>query len=99
MNIWFTALVPPRRLQTRFAVDTRLPTRQICYATFPTHFGALMVLLWRFALVFPAAARPHDPREIVRRSIAQDQLDWMRLKDYTWQAHSVQKHFDFRGNV
>ena len=40
-----------------------------------------------------------DPYELVRRSIAQDQLDWVRMKDYTWQARSVEKHLDSRGNV
>ncbi len=40
-----------------------------------------------------------DPRELVRRSIAQDQLDWVRMKDYTWQARSVEKHLDARGKV
>jgi hypothetical protein len=35
----------------------------------------------------------------VRRSIAQDQLDWVRMKDYTWQAHSVEKHLDSHGKV
>jgi hypothetical protein len=46
-----------------------------------------------------AVARAQDPREIVRLSIAQDQLDWTRMKDYTWQAHSLERHFDSRGNV
>ena len=46
-----------------------------------------------------AAAWAQDPKELVRRSIAQDQLDWMRMKDYTWQAHSVEKHLDSRGKV
>ena len=36
---------------------------------------------------------------MVRRSIAQDQLDWVRMKDYTWQAHSVEKHLDSHGRV
>jgi hypothetical protein len=40
-----------------------------------------------------------DPRELVRLSIAQDQLDWVRMKDYTWQAHSVERHFDSHGKV
>jgi hypothetical protein len=40
-----------------------------------------------------------DPVEIVRRSIAQDQLDWMRMKDYTWRAESVEKHLDSHGAV
>jgi hypothetical protein len=52
-------------------------------------------------LVFIAAAAAwaQDPRELVRRSIAQDQLDWVRMKDYTWQAHSVERHFDSHGKV
>jgi hypothetical protein len=46
-----------------------------------------------------AAAWAQDPRELVRRSIAQDQLDWLRMKDYTWQARSVEKHLDSHGRV
>jgi hypothetical protein len=46
-----------------------------------------------------AAAWAQDPRELVRRSIAQDQLDWLRMKDYTWQAKSAERHFDSRGKV
>jgi hypothetical protein len=60
-----------------------------------------MGIRWVTLLAFFAAAVAwaQDPREIVRRSIAQDQLDWMRMKDYTWQAHSLEKHFDSHGNV
>jgi hypothetical protein len=50
-------------------------------------------------LIAVAAAWAQDPRELVRRSIAQDQLDWLRMKDYTWQAHSVERHFDSHGKV
>ena len=50
-------------------------------------------------LVLTAAARAEDPVELVRRSIAQDQLGWVRMKDYTWQAESVEKHLDARGKV
>jgi len=50
-------------------------------------------------LVTVAAAWAQDPHELVRLSIAQDQLDWVRMKDYTWQAHSVEKHLDSRGRV
>ena len=46
-----------------------------------------------------AAAPAQDPSELVRRSIAQDQLDWVRMKDYTWQAQSVKKHLDSHGKV
>jgi hypothetical protein len=50
-------------------------------------------------LLIAAAACAQDPRELVSRSIAQDQLDWVRMKDYTWQAHSVEKRLDSRGKV
>jgi hypothetical protein len=46
-----------------------------------------------------AAAWAQDPRELVRRSIAQNQLDWVRMKDYTWQARSVERHFDPHGKL
>ena len=54
---------------------------------------ALLVLLT------VAGAWAQDPHELVRRSIAQDQLDWVRMKDYTWQAHSTEKHLDSHGKV
>jgi hypothetical protein len=50
-------------------------------------------------LITVTAAWAQDPRELVRRSIAQDQLDWARMNDYTWQAHSVEKHLDSHGKV
>jgi hypothetical protein len=60
-----------------------------------------MRLRWQTLLVLTtlAGAWAQDPRELVRRSIAQDQLDWVRMKDYTWQAHSVEKHLDSHGKV
>ena len=56
---------------------------------------------WRtfLLLIGVAAVWAQDPRELVRRSIAQDQLDWVRMKDYTWQARSVEKHLDSHGRV
>src|SRR6266481_4265100 len=50
-------------------------------------------------LITVAATCAQDPHELVRRSIAQDQLDWVRMKDYTWQAQSVEKHLDSHGKV
>src|SRR3954447_18352835 len=50
-------------------------------------------------LLIAAGAYAQDPRELVRRSIAQSQLDWMRMSDYTWQAHSVEKHLDAKGKI
>jgi hypothetical protein len=40
-----------------------------------------------------------DPHELVRRSIEQEQLGWVRMQDYTWQANSVERHFDSRDKV
>jgi hypothetical protein len=51
------------------------------------------------AVLAVAGCWAQDPRELVRRSIAQDQLDWVRMKDYTWQARSVEKHLDAHGKV
>lgn len=50
-------------------------------------------------LMTMAAAWAQDPQELVRRSISQDQLSWVRMKDYTWQARSVEKHLDSHGKV
>lgn len=50
-------------------------------------------------LIAATAAWAQDPYELVRRSIAQDQLDWVRMKDYTWQGNSVEKHLDSQGRV
>ncbi len=50
-------------------------------------------------LVTLGVAWAQDPYDLVRRSIAQDQLDWVRMKDYTWQARSVEKHLDSHGKV
>lgn len=51
------------------------------------------------AALLTVAARAQDPVELVRRSIAQDQLDWARMQDYTWQAHSTERHLDSQGKV
>jgi hypothetical protein len=45
------------------------------------------------------AARAQDPYDLVRRSILQDQLDWVRMKDYTWMASGVEKRLDSHGQV
>ncbi len=50
-------------------------------------------------LLAVAAARAQDPRELVRRSIEQDQFDWVRMKDYTWQARSVAQRLDGKGKA
>jgi len=50
-------------------------------------------------VIAAAGSWAQDPYELVRRSIAQNQLDWVRMKDYTWQARSTEKHLDSHGRV
>lgn len=55
-----------------------------------------------FALLVAATAaaqNPPDARELVRRSIAQNQLDWVRMEDYTWQAESIEHHLGSNGQI
>ena len=40
-----------------------------------------------------------DAREIVRKSVELDQLNWQRMKDYTWVAHETERHLDSNGNT
>ena len=40
-----------------------------------------------------------DAREIVRKSVELDQVNWLRMKDYTWVARSTERHFDSNGKV
>ena len=40
-----------------------------------------------------------DPREIVRRSVEHDQINWRHMKDYTWIARDVERRLDSAGNV
>lgn len=40
-----------------------------------------------------------DAREIVRRSVDLDQANWLRMKDYTWVAHSTERHYGSDGKV
>jgi hypothetical protein len=58
---------------------------------------------YRAALALSAAAAwaqtAPDAREIVRRSIELDQVNWQRMKDYTWNARDVERHLDANGKV
>jgi hypothetical protein len=40
-----------------------------------------------------------DAREIVRRSIEIDQVNWRRMKDYTWTARDLERHLDSAGKM
>lgn len=40
-----------------------------------------------------------DPREIVRKSVELDQLNWQRRADYSWVMESRERHFDAHQHV
>lgn len=40
-----------------------------------------------------------DAREIVRRSVELDQVNWLRMADYTWVGRSTERHFDSHNRV
>lgn len=54
------------------------------------------------ALAFAAVAawgQAPDAREIVRRSVEHDQMNWLHLRDYTWQARDVERQLGSGGKV
>ena len=51
------------------------------------------------ACVCVAALQAQDAREIVRKSIGLDQVNWLRMKDYTWIARETERHLDSNGQV
>ena len=53
---------------------------------------------WFFATL-AVAVSGQDPREIVKKSVELDQVNWMRMKDYTWIARTDERHFDSHGNM
>lgn len=62
------------------------------------------LLLAAAALLLPAlsseAQTPGlDPREIVRRSIELDHVNWVRMRDYTWTARETTRHLDSAGKT
>lgn len=56
-----------------------------------------MRLILALALAVPAFSQ--DPREIVRKSVELDQVNWLRMADYTWVGRSVERHFDSHDRV
>ncbi len=54
-----------------------------------------------FALLVAAAATllGQDAREIIRKSVELDQVNWQRMKDYTWIARQTERSLDSSGSV
>ena len=57
------------------------------------------IILFAAAVGLAAGVRAQDPREIVRKSVELDQVNWLRMKDYTWIARSTERHLDGHGKV
>jgi hypothetical protein len=52
------------------------------------------------ATIFTALGlHAQDAREIVRKSIDLDQVNWRRMRDYTWQVRETERHLDSRGGT
>jgi hypothetical protein len=51
------------------------------------------------ALISAATLCAQDAREIVRKSVELDQVNWLRMKDYTWIAHETERNIDSHGGV
>ena len=49
-------------------------------------------------LLLPAL-RAQDAREIIRKSVELDQVNWLRMKDYTWIATETTRSLDSKGKV
>jgi hypothetical protein len=56
-------------------------------------------LLLFLAACCAAPAFSQDAREIVRKSVELDQVNWLRMADYTWVAGFRERHFDSRNRV
>jgi hypothetical protein len=56
-------------------------------------------LILLIAACCAAPALSQDAREIVRKSVELDQVNWLRMADYTWVAESRERHFDSRNHV
>jgi hypothetical protein len=57
------------------------------------------VLVVALAAVVAAAAQSPDPREIVRRSVERDQMNWNLARDYTFVQRVQENRRDRRGNL
>jgi hypothetical protein len=56
-----------------------------------------LVLLGVACGAFPLFSQ--DAREIVRKSVELDQINWLRMANYTWIARSRERHFDSQHRV
>ena len=58
----------------------------------------LVIGLAMAAMAVPQSGA-QEAREIVRKSVELDQVNWLRMKDYTWIAHETERSLDSSGAV
>lgn len=58
-----------------------------------------MRLIWALAAGLAVPAFSQDARDIVRRSVELDQVNWLRMADYTWVGRLRERHFDAHNQV
>jgi hypothetical protein len=56
-------------------------------------------IAFAMAVISAAPLCAQDAREIVRKSVELDQVNWLRMKDYTWIAHETECNLDSKGAV
>lgn len=56
-------------------------------------------LLLFCVVAFSLPVSSQDAREIVRKSVELDQINWLRMVNYTWIARSRERHFDSQNHV
>lgn len=61
------------------------------------HYSVRNLLLLAACCALPGLSQ--DAREIVRKSVELDQVNWLRMADYTWIVRDRERHFDARNQV
>jgi len=58
-----------------------------------------LIALMQAAALSTLGLCAEDVREIVRKSVELDQVNWLRMKDYTWVARNTERRLDSKGNT
>ena len=64
---------------------------------FPNRCKRMRLNLLVVAGISVAQLYAQDAREIVRKSVQLDQMNWLRMKDYTWIAKETERTLDSKG--
>lgn len=58
-----------------------------------------LILRLAVAVISGSVIFAQDAREIVGKSVELDQVNWLRMKDYTWIAHETERSLDPKGSL